>query len=82
MMEFSEIAGFLWKCGYSDREPREKHRVFYEYGIMDFLYGDDVKKFEFDYDDGKVEKVIITHYYCGTTTFKEITSIEELYDSI
>ena len=81
-MEFSEIAGFLWKCGYSDKEPREKHRVFYEYDSLEFISFPIVKKFEFDYDDGKVEKVVMTLYSCGTTTFKEITTIEELYDSI
>ena len=47
-MEFSEIAGFLRKCGYSDYETVEKHRVFYEFDKMDFLYTDCAKKFEFD----------------------------------
>ena len=81
-MEFSEIAGFLRKCGYSDYDTVEKHRVFYEFDKMDFLYSDCAKKFECDYDDGKVEKVIMTQYWFGTTTFKDITTIEELYDSI
>ena len=82
MMEFSEIAGFLWKCGYVDKEPKDHYRVFYEFGTMDFLYSDVAKKFEFEYHDGKVEKVIMTQYWFGKTEFKEITTLEELYDSI
>ena len=49
MMEFSEIAGFLRKCGYSEYDTVEKHRVFYEFDKMDFLYSDCAKKFECDY---------------------------------
>ena len=82
MMEFSEIADFLWKRGYVDKEPKYHYRVFYEFGTMDFLYSDVAKKFEFEYHDGKVEKVIMTQYWFGKTEFKEITTLEELYASI
>lgn len=82
MMEFSEIAGFLRKCGYSDYETKDHHRVFYEFGKMDFLYNECAKKYDMDYYDGKIEKVIMTQFWFGTTNFKEITTIEELYDSI
>ena len=82
MMEFAEITGFLWKCGYSDYETKEKHKTFYEFDRMDFLYADCAKKFDFDYDDGKVGKIVMTQYSHGKTTFKDITTIEELYDSI
>lgn len=81
-MEFSEIAGFLRKIGYTEREPFDHHRVFYEFGTMDFLYSDVAKKFECDYFDGKVDKVVMTQYWFGTTSFKEILTIEELYDSV
>ena len=49
---------------------------------MDFLYSDVAKKFECDYFDGKVDKVVMTQYWFGTTSFKEILTIEELYDSV
>ena len=81
-MEFNEIASFLRKCGYSDYDTKDYHRVFYEFGKVDFLYNECAKKFDLDYYDGKAEKVIMTQYWFGTTTFKEITTIEELYDSI
>ena len=44
MMEFSEIAGFLRKLGYIDKEVTDHHRVFYEFDTMDFLYSDVAKK--------------------------------------
>lgn len=81
MMEFSEIAGWLRKRGYTDNETVDHHWVFYEFGTWDFLMSDVAKKFECDYKDGKVEKVIMTQYWFGTTTFKEITTIEDLYDN-
>ena len=81
-MEFSEIATFLRKRGYTEKETVDHHRVFYEFGVMDFLYSDVAKKFECDYEDGKVEKVIMTQYWFNTTTFKEITTLDELYESI
>ena len=82
MMEFSEIVDLLWKRGYIDKELRDNYRVFYEFGTMDFLYSDVVKKFEFEYHDGKVEKVIMTQYWFGKTEFKEISTLGELYASI
>ena len=82
MMWFDEIAEFLRRHGYTEKEPLGHHRVFYEFGTMDFLYSDVAKKYECDYKDGKVEKLIMTQYWFGTTTFREITDIEELYDSI
>lgn len=78
-MKFSEIADFLQKRGYTDYETKDHHRVFYEFGRMDFLYNDCVKKFEMDYYDGNVEKVVMTQYFFGTTTFKDISTLEELY---
>lgn len=80
MMEFSEIFGWLTKRGYIDREPKPNYRVFYEFGTWDFLISDVAKKFECEYKDGKVEKIIMTQYWFGTTTFKEITDINDLYD--
>ena len=82
MMEFGEIAGILRKRGYTEKETVDHHRVFYEFGIMDFLYSDVAKKFECDFEDGQVEKVIMTQYWFGTTTFKEITTIEELTENV
>lgn len=82
MMDFDEIEGFLRKCGYNDKEPLDHYRVFYEYDMMDFLCSNSAKKYEMYYHDGKVDKVIMTHYWFGKTEFKEITTIEELYDSI
>ena len=81
-MKFSEIAGFLRKCGYIDKETVDHHRVFYEFSTMDFLYSNVAKKYDMDYKDGEVDEVIMTQYWFGTTTFKTIKTIEELYDSI
>lgn len=80
-MEFSEIAGFLRKLGYIDKETVDNHRVFYEFGTMDFLYSDVAKKYEMDYKDGNVEEIIMTQYWFGKTEFKHIKTLEELYDS-
>ena len=82
LMELSEIDGFLHKCGYSDEETKDNHRVYYEFSKTDFLYSDCAKKYDMDYDDGKVEKVFMTRYWLGKTEIKEITTMEELYDSI
>lgn len=81
-MDFGEFSGFLRKIGYSDYETAEGHRVFYEFDKMDFLYSDCAKKFDVDYKDGKIKKAVMTQYWFGTTTFKDITTLEELYDSI
>ena len=81
-MKFSELAGFLRKCGYTEYETTEKHRVFYEFDKMDFLYSDCAKKFDVDYEDGEAKKVVMTQYWFGKTMFKNITTLDELYDSI
>ena len=78
MMQFKEIAEILRKRGYIDYETISHHRVFYEFDKLDFLYNECVKKFEFDYFDGNVEKIIMTQFWFGTTNFKEISTIDEL----
>lgn len=81
-MDFSELATFLRRIGYQDYETVEGHRVFYEFDKMDFLYSDCAKKFDVDYADGVATKVVMVQYWFGTTTFKEISSIEELENSV
>lgn len=81
-MKFSEIADVLRKRGYTDYETTDHHRVFYEFGKMDFLYNDCAKKFDLDYYDGKVEKVVMTQFWFGHTYFKDIFTIDELTRSI
>lgn len=78
MMQFKEIAEILRRRGYIDYETTSHHRVFYEFNKLDFLYNECAKKFEFDYFDGNVEKIIMTQFWFGTTTFKEILTIDEL----
>lgn len=81
-MTFNEIAEELWKHGYTDYETKEHYRVFYEFGKMDFMYNDSAKRFEVEYYDGKVEKVVMTQYWFGKTTFKDIFTIDELIKSL
>ena len=81
-MTFIEIADTLRKRGYTDYETIDHHRVFYEFGKMDFLYNDCAKRFDMDYYDGKVEKVVMTQYWFGKTTFKDIFTVEELIKSL
>lgn len=81
-MKFSEIADVLRKRGYTDYDTTDHHRVFYEFGKMDFLYNDCAKKFDLDYYDGKVEKVVMTQFWFGHTYFKDIFTIDELKQSI
>ena len=81
-MKFSEIATFLRRIGYVDYETILNHRVFYEFGKMDFMYNDCAKKFDMDYKDGNVEKVVMTQFWFGTTSFKDIFTIEDLENSI
>ena len=81
-MNFNEIAEELWKHGYTDYETKEHYRVFYEFGKMDFMYNECAKKFDMDYKDGNVEKVVMTQFWFGTTSFKDIFTIEELENSI
>ena len=80
-MKFSEIAEYLRKRGYTEYETKDNHMVFYEFGKMDFMYNDCAKRFEFDYYDGNVDKVVMTQYWFGKTTFKDIVTLEELYKS-
>ena len=82
MMEFSEIAGFLRKLGYNEKETTDHHRVFYEFNTMDFLMSEVAKKYEMDYNDGEVEEITMTQYWFGKTVFKKIKTLEELYDSV
>ena len=81
-MKFSEIAEFLRKRGYVEYETKDHHMVFYEYNKLDFLYIDCAKRYEFDYYDGNVDKVVMTQYWYNTTYFKDIFSMEELEQSI
>ena len=81
-MTFQEVAEFLRKRGYTEYDTVENHRVFYEFGKMDFLYNDCAKKFDVDYKDGDAKKVVMTQYWFGRTTFKDITTLEELYASV
>lgn len=82
MMKFSEIFDLMSKRGYVDKEPKDHYRVFYEFGTMDFLTSDVAKKFECEYKDGEVEKIIMTQFWFGRTTFKEITDIDELREYV
>lgn len=82
MMKFSEIATFLRRIGYVDYETKQNHRVFYEFGKMDFMYNECAKKFDLDYKDGNAEKVVMTQFWFGTTSFKDIFTIEDLENSV
>ena len=82
MMQFSEIAELLRKRGYTEREPKDHYRVFYEFGVMDFLYSDVAKRYEMEYHDGEVDEVVMTQYWFGNTEFKHIKTLEELRDSL
>ncbi len=77
-MKFSEVVEPFRKRGYVEKETLENHRVFYEFGTLDFLTSEVAKKFEFDYKDGAVEEITMTQYWFGSTTFKKITTIDEL----
>lgn len=77
-MWFSEVAEVLRARGYTEKETTDHHRVFYEFSTMDFLYSDCAKKFDIDYKDGKIEKIVMTQYWFGTTSFTTIESIEDL----
>ena len=82
MMKFSEIAKILRKHGYIDYETIDHHRVFYEFGKMDFMYNDCAKKFDLDYIDGNVEKIVMTQFWFNNTYFKDIFTIKELEESL
>ena len=78
MMEFSEIASVLRKRGYTEDEAKPNYRIFYEFGKLDFLYSDCAKKFEVQYDNGEVEKIVMIQYWFGKSIIKEILTLEEL----
>ena len=77
-MTFFEAADILRKRGYVERETGDRRRTFYEFSTLDFLISDVAKKFDIEYKDGEVEKLVYTQYFFGTTTFKEINDLEEL----
>lgn len=82
MMKLNEIVNLFTQRGYTDREPKDHYKIFYEFDIMDFLYSDCTKKFEFEYKDNNVEKVVMVRYWFGNTEVKEITAIDELQSLI
>ncbi len=78
MMKFGEVAEIFRKRGYCEREIKEGYRVFYEFGVMDFLYSDTAKRFEVFYKDVDVEKIVMTQYWFKTTEFRDIETLEDL----
>ena len=78
MMKFYEVAEILRKHGYREREIKEGYRVFYEFGVMDFLYSDTAKRFEVFYEDAGIEKIVMTQYWFKTTEFRDIETLEDL----
>ena len=82
VMKFTDVVEPLRKRGYVEKDTLENHRVFYEFGTLDFLTSDVAKKFEFDYKDGVVEEITMTQYWFGTTTFKKISTIDELLQNV
>ena len=81
-MKFTDVVEPLRKRGYVEKDTLENHRVFYEFGTLDFLTSDVAKKFEFDYKDGTVEEITMTQYWFGSTTFKKISTIDELLQNV
>lgn len=81
-MSFEEFADLLRKRGYTEKEVKENFCVFYEFGVMDFLYSDCAKKYEVEHKDGEITKAVMVQYWFGTTNFKEIGSIDQLRDSL
>ena len=81
-MTFFEAADILRKRGYVERETGDRRRTFYEFDTWDFLTSDVAKKFDIEYKDGEVEKMVCTQYFFGTTTFKEINDLEELKTNV
>ena len=77
-MNFSEITTLLRQRGYSEKETKENLRVFYEYNSEDFLRYDIVRKFEVDYKDGTITKMVMVKYLFNQTIIKEIKTKEEL----
>ena len=81
-MKFVDVAEIFRKRGYVERETNDHHSTFYEFGTMDFLTEDVVKKYDVDYKDGDVGEVTMTQFFYGTTTFKTLKTIEEIKASI
>ncbi len=81
-MNLNDVIEPLIKRGYVERDPKENKKVFYEFGLQNFMVSDIAKKLEFTYKDGVVEEVVLTQYWFGNTTFKTITTIEELLNNI
>lgn len=77
-MNFGEIVTLLRQRGYSEKETKKNHRVFYEYNSEDFLKYDIVRKFEVDYKDGIITKMVMVKYLFSQTIIKEIKTKEEL----
>ena len=77
-MNFSEIATLLRQRGYSEKEIKKNYKVFYEYNSEDFLRYDIVRKFEVDYKDGTITKMVMVKYLFNQTIIKEIKTKEEL----
>lgn len=81
-MNLNDVIEPLIKRGYVERDPKENKKVFYEFGLQNFMVSDIAKKLEFTYKDGVVDEVVLTQYWFGSTTFKTITTIEELLNNI
>ena len=81
-MNLNDVIEPLRKKGYVERDPKENKKVFYEFGLQNFMVSDIAKKLEFTYKDGVVEEVVLTQYWFGSTTFKTIATIEELLNNI
>jgi len=77
-MNFGEIVTLLRQRGYSEKETKENLRVFYEYNSEDFLRYDIVRKFEVDYKDDTLTKMVMVKYLFNQTIIKEIKTKEEL----
>lgn len=77
-MKFAEVAEILRKRGYTEREPKENYRTFYEYNSLDFLRVDCAKRFEVYYKDTEVEKIVLTQYWYNSTEFRDIETLEDL----
>ena len=81
-MNLNDVIEPLIKRGYVERDPKENKKVFYEFGLQNFMVSDIAKKLEFTHKDGVVDEIVLTQYWFGSTTFKTITTIEELLNNI
>ena len=78
IINFNEIVTLLRQRGYSEKETKENHRVFYEYNSEDFLRCDLVRRFEIGYKDDTITKMVMVKYLFNQTIIKEIKTKEEL----